>query len=32
MESTPVFLLGKSMDRGPWKAIVYGDAKELDMT
>ena len=31
MECTPV-LLGKSMDRGPWKAIVHGFAKELDMT
>ena len=24
--------LGNSMDRGAWQAIVYGVAKELDMT
>ena len=28
----PVFLPGKSMDRGAWRAIVHGVAKELDMT
>ena len=27
---TPVFLLGNSMDRGAWQAIVHGIAKESD--
>ena len=26
------FCLGNLMDRGAWKAIVYGMAKELDKT
>ena len=28
----PVSLPGKSMDRGAWRAMVHGVAKELDMT
>ena len=24
--------LGNHMDRGAWRAMVHGDAKELDMT
>ena len=27
MQPTPVFLLGKSMDREAWQAIVHGVAK-----
>ena len=30
-QSTPVFLPGKSMERGAWQAVVYGVA-ESDMT
>ena len=26
---TPVFLPGKSMDRGAWQATVHGVAKEM---
>jgi len=29
-QATPVFLPGKSMDRGAWQAIVHGVTKELD--
>ena len=29
---TPIFLPGKSMDRGPWQATVCGVAKESDET
>ena len=31
-QPTPVFLSGKSMDRGAWQAPVLGAAKELDTT
>ena len=31
-QSTPVFLPGKSMDRGAWRAIVHRVAKGSDMT
>ena len=31
-QPTLVFLPGKSMDRGAWRAIVHGGRKELDMT
>ena len=29
---TPVFLPGKSMDRGAWQGTVYGVTEESDMT
>ena len=32
MEPTPVFLPGKSMDRGAWQATVHGVKEELDVT
>ena len=32
MASTPVFLPGKSMDRGAWQATVGGVAREWNMT
>ena len=31
-QSTPIFLPGKSHDRGGWWATVHGVAEELDMT
>ena len=31
-QPTPVFLPGKSIDRGPWRATVHGVTKESDMT
>ena len=29
---TPIFLLGNPVDKGIWKAIVHGVAKESDVT
>ena len=31
-QPTPVFLLGQSMNREAWQAIVHGVAKESDTT
>ena len=31
-QPTPVFLLGKAVDRETWRAIVHGVAKESDTT
>ena len=31
-QPTPGFLLGNSMDIGPWLATVHGITKELDTT
>ena len=32
MTTTPVFLLGNSVDRGAWQATVHGVAKEVGTT